>query len=56
MGADGVFFDGTEFSNALSVQLNVQLGGSTLPACTAHIFVVYDKVLKVDGGILTYTE
>jgi len=52
-GADQSYYDGLEFSNAGSVQLEVD---GTFPACTACVWIVYDKVFKIQDGLITYKE
>ncbi|KAJ1631061.1 hypothetical protein T492DRAFT_839506 [Pavlovales sp. CCMP2436] len=52
-GADKTFYDGLEFSNAGSVQLEVD---GTFFNCVAHVFLVYDKVITISDGLMSYKE
>ncbi|KAJ1635444.1 hypothetical protein T492DRAFT_1132054 [Pavlovales sp. CCMP2436] len=52
-GADKFFYDGLEFSNAGSVQLEVD---GNFANCVANVFLVYDKVLTITDGLISYKE
>lgn len=52
-GADQSFYDGLEFSNAGAVQLEVD---GTFVACTAVVWIVYDKVFTISDGLISYKE
>ncbi|KAJ1621094.1 hypothetical protein T492DRAFT_847293 [Pavlovales sp. CCMP2436] len=52
-GAESVFYDGVELSNSGSCQLEVT---GTFPNCVANVFLVYDKVLTISDGLISYKE
>ncbi|KAJ1616734.1 hypothetical protein T492DRAFT_850617 [Pavlovales sp. CCMP2436] len=52
-GADKIFYDGLERSNSGSVQLEID---GSFPNCTANVFLVYDKVITISDGLISYKE